>query len=364
MTKIAFFLPSLAGGGAERVCVNLASGFLERGIEVDFVLAKAEGSLLKLVPSGVQVVDLRARRTLSAVLPLASYLRNKKPYALIAAPDHANLVAIWAKILSGADSRLIITTHNYLSIVTRETGKIQEKLYPILLMLFERYASRIVAVSKGVAEDLTKTAHIPHERISVIYNPAVRPEIARLASQTPNYPWLENDVPFLLAVGRLSPQKDYPTLLAAFARLLGIRQARLLILGEGEERQRLEKQISTLGLSGQVFFPGFTPNPYAFMSRCSVFVLSSAWEGFSVVVAEALSCGAQVVSTDCRSGPAEILDGGRYGQLVPVGDVNALADAIERAFVHPLPSNELKDRAMVFSEERAVTGYLNLIGLT
>jgi glycosyltransferase involved in cell wall biosynthesis len=135
-------------------------------------------------------------------------------------------------------------------------------------------------------------------------------------------------------------------------------------LGEGKERQRLEEQISTLGLSGQVFLPGFDPNPYAFMANCGVFVLSSAWEGFSVVIAEALSCGAQVVATDCPSGPAEILDGGRYGQLVPVGDVSALAGAFERALDHPLPSSGLKDRAAVFSKERAVTGYLNLVGLS
>jgi glycosyltransferase involved in cell wall biosynthesis len=292
-----------------------------------------------------------------------SYLRQSKPYALIAAPDHANLIAVWARLLAGVKTRTVITTHNTLSIVVRQRAKLQEKLYPILLRLFQGYATHIVAVSQGAAEDLAHTAHIPRCRISVIYNPAVRTVIRNLSTQSSDLSWSADDVPFILAVGRLSPQKDYPTLLKAFARLRGTRHIRLLILGEGEERNKLDEQIKSLGLLGQVFMPGFVKNPYALMARCRVFVLSSAWEGFSMVIAEALYCGAQVVSTDCPSGPAEILENGRYGRLVPVGDDSALANALEDALDHPMPVESLKARAAIFSVDVAVDGYLKLLGL-
>jgi glycosyltransferase involved in cell wall biosynthesis len=300
---------------------------------------------------------------LTAVFPRANYLRREHPAMLISAPDHANLPAIWAKMLAGVDTAVIITTHNYLSIVTREVPKLQEKIYPLLLRLFKGFAAKVVAVSEGVADDLARIAKIPREQISVIYNPVIHSALEELASQTPDYPWAANDVPYILAVGRLGPQKDYPTLLKAFSLLKEKRPLRLLILGEGEERHRLADMVNTLGLSSQVFLPGYVKNPYAFMANCRVFALSSAWEGFSLVIAEALYCGAQVVSTNCPSGPAEILENGRYGRLVPVGNVSALSEAMEEALEHPLPVKDLKSRAMDFSDKVAVKKYLSLIGL-
>jgi glycosyltransferase involved in cell wall biosynthesis len=365
MTKIAFFLPNLAGGGAERVCINLAAGFLARGMGVDFVLVKAEGQLMQAVPAGAKVIDLSAPRTLTAVLPLTSYLRREEPYALIAAPTHANLVAIWAKILTGVKTLVVITTHNYLSIVVRQTPKIQEKLYPYFLRLFQRHADHIVAVSQGVADDLARTAHIPRERISVIYNPVVHPELDHLKSQPLSHPWFaDGQPPVVLAVGRLTPQKDYPTLLRAFALLRMQRPVRLVVLGDGQLLAELNTLSVQLGIASDVDFPGFDPNPYRYMKHCSVFVLSSAWEGFSVVLAEALACGAQIVSTDCPSGPAEILENGKFGRLVPVGDEAALARAVEATMDSPLPADMLRGRAEDFSVDAAVEKYLGVLGLS
>lgn len=363
MAKIVFFLPSLAGGGAERVSLNLAAGFRNHGHDVTLVLVHTTGPLYDDLPSGIRLVDLHCSRVLSAVFPLAGYLRRERPDVLIAAPDHANLPAAWAKILAGVNSAVVMTIHNYLSIVVRETPKLQEKLYPHLLRLFQGFAAHIVAVSKGVADDLARTAHIPRGRIAVIYNPVVRPVMQKLAAQPPALPWPADDMPFILAVGRLSPQKDYPTLVRAFARLRETHTVRLLILGEGGERIKLDGLIKSLGLSGQVFMPGFDKNPYAFMANCGVFVLSSAWEGFSMVIAEALFCGAQVVSTDCPSGPAEILENGKFGRLVPIGDVPGLTKAMMDALDRPLPVEKLKARAADFSDETAVNHYLNLLGL-
>jgi glycosyltransferase involved in cell wall biosynthesis len=362
--KIAFFLSSLAGGGAERVCLNLAEGFIQHGFKVDLVLARSIGVLFEEVSVGVRIVELHTSRVSSALFPLADYLRREQPIALISAPDHTNLIAIWAKMMAGVSTPVLITAHNYLSIVVHQTPKIQEKLYPYLLRLFQGHAAHIVAVSAGVADDLARTAHIPRDRISVIYNPAVRPELDGLASQPLVHPWFaDGQPPVILAAGRLVPQKDYPTLLQAFALLRARRQVRLVILGEGKQRAELGAISDELGIATDVDFPGFDLNPYRYMARCSVFVLSSAWEGFSVVLAEALACGAQVVSTDCLSGPGEILDHGKYGRLVPVGDAKALAVEIENSLIHPMPASLMRGHAREFTADVAVKNYLRLLKL-
>jgi glycosyltransferase involved in cell wall biosynthesis len=309
-------------------------------------------------------VDLHASRVLSALFPLVDYLRREQPVVLISAPDYVNLIAIWAKRLAGVDTAVVITSHNHLSVVRAQTPKVQEKLYPYLLRLFQHHAAHIVAVSKGVADDLARTAHIPRDRISVIYNPAVRPELDELAVQPLAHPWfVEAQPPVILAVGRLVPQKDYPTLLRAFAVLRAQRPIRLVILGNGKQHADLQALSIQLGIAADVDFHGFDLNPYRYMARCSVFVLSSAWEGLPVVLAEALACGAQIVSTDCRSGPSEILDFGRYGRLVPVGNVNVLAAAIEESLIHPLPASLIRERAGEFTVDVAVKNYLRLLRL-
>lgn len=364
MNKIAFFLPSLAGGGAERVCVNLAAGFLARGLEVEFVLVKAEGPLLHAVPAGAKVIDLSSRRTLTAVLPLATYLRREKPYALIAAPDHANLVAVWGRILADSPTRVVITHHIHPTLSIHNTPKLQEKMYPTLLRAFQPWVDCMVAVSQGVANDLASLAHLPRESICVVYNPIVTQDLVDLTFAPINHPWFyEGEPPVILAAGRLVAQKDYPTLLKAFAVLRERRVARLIILGEGKERKKLQILIRELGIQDDVELPGFSGCPYAFMSRSRVFALSSAWEGFGNVLVEALACGTQVVSTDCPSGPAEILDYGTFGRLVAVGDYSALADAIEEALDHPMKVESLKERAHAFSVDAAVEGYSALLGL-
>jgi len=365
MIKIAFFLPFLGGGGAERVCLTLAEGFLNRGMEVDFVLARKTGQLLKEVPMEAGVVDLSARRTINALLPLAAYLRREKPFALISAPDHANLVAIWAKLLTSNQTKVLISNHIFLSISIRNTRKIQEKIYPLLLHLFYRQADALVAVSRGAADDMARIARIPRERIRTIYNPFPLAKISRQGSEPPSHPWFApGGPPVILAAGRLSAQKDYPTLLRAFASVRKSRPARMVILGEGEELPRLLALADELGIRTDIDLPGFLDHPYPLMACCRAFVLSSAWEGFGNVLVEALACGAQVVSTDCPSGPAEILEGGKYGRLVPVGDFAALAHAIEDALDHPFPVEALKGRAQDFSSETAVRAYLQVLGLS
>ncbi|HYP53040.1 MAG TPA: glycosyltransferase, partial [Pyrinomonadaceae bacterium] len=168
----------------------------------------------------------------------------------------------------------------------------------------------------------------------------------------------------LLAVGRLTEQTDFPMLLRAFRMLRDRRSdARLMIAGEGEGRARLEALIGELNLTDDVALPGFVTNPYALMSRAAAFVLSSRWEGLPTVLIEALACGCPVVATDCPSGPREILNGGDYGALVPVGDAAALCDAMSRVLEARPRAALLKEHAARYSVERAAGRYLELLGL-
>jgi glycosyltransferase involved in cell wall biosynthesis len=364
--RVAFFLPHFAGGGVERVAVNLAEEYQKRGIKVDFVLAQAEakGISADRLPMYARIIDLKAPRLLYALPALAHYLHKERPDAIFSAPLHTHIILMLAKMISGSAVRTMLHVGNHVSTQRQNSGKLQEKIYPFLLWLLQRYANAFVAVSDGVARDLARVANIPPGKIRVVYNPIYRAEMEDLMMQPVDHPWFSNgQAPVILAAGRLVEQKDYPTLLRAFVRLRSQRAARLVILGEGKLLSGLKTLSVELKISGDVDFAGFDPNPYRYMARCSVFVLSSAWEGFANVVAEALACGSQVVSTDCKSGPAEILANGQYGQLVPVGDDIALAKAIIYVLDHPLQKDILCQRGRSFTASDAALQYLDAVGI-
>jgi glycosyltransferase involved in cell wall biosynthesis len=331
---VAFFLPSLAGGGAERVILNLAEGFSQRGVPIDLVLATAEGPFLSQVPPGVRVVDLKASRVWRSLGPLAAYLRRERPLALLAALDHANLVAMAAARIAGGHTRTVISVHRTFPKNGQATS-MRESAIPWLLGRLHRWADAIVAVSEGVAVDLANTAGIPRDRIRVIYNPVIMPSLLPAAAERPSHPWFEDATPIVIGVGRLVPQKNFRLLIDAFAIVSRSRAVRLIILGEGPERQALEKQIGRLNLQDSVALPGFLDNPYACMARAAAFALSSDFEGLPTALIESLAVGTPVVATDCESGPREILRGGALGGLVPVGDAAALAGGITRALDRP-----------------------------
>jgi glycosyltransferase involved in cell wall biosynthesis len=341
--------------------INLARGFTGRGIQVDLVLAQATGPYLSQVPPHVRIVDLRARRVLASLFSLARYLRDNKPVALISAMGHVNMVALWAKWVSGVPTKIIVSIH-IPSIGMPPKGRAWvPRIMPYLSRLFYPRAARIVAVSQCVADDLIQTTGLPRDKIVVIYNPVVVPELFEKATQRIAHPWFEgSERSVILSVGRLEPQKDYPTLIRAFAELRRRHDVRLMILGEGEERPVLARLISELGVEQDVALPGFVDNPYPFMAKAAVFVLSSKWEGLPTVLIEALALGAPVVSTSCDCGPAEILGKDRYGELVPVADPNALVPAIERCLTRPRNSNGGKC-AITFGLDRAVEQYMNII---
>jgi glycosyltransferase involved in cell wall biosynthesis len=328
--RLSVFLPDLGFGGAERSMLKLAAGMAARSYAVDLVLARAEGPLLAEVPRSVRLVDLEAHRMLASLPALVRYLQRERPVALLSVL-HANVVALWARRLAGVPTRVIVSERNMLSIEAHNyVSDMRMRLMPRLARYFYRWADDIVAVSKGVADDLTQILQVPSERVRVIYNPIVTPELMAKAEVALEHPWFRpGEPPLILAVGRLAEQKDLPTLIRAFAHVQRSRPVRLLILGEGEVRQGLEALIGQLGLEHAISLPGAAMNPYPYMVRASLLALSSRWEGLPGVLIEALYCGVPIVSTDCPSGPREILADGQYGQLVPVGDVAALAQAME-----------------------------------
>jgi glycosyltransferase involved in cell wall biosynthesis len=359
---LALFLPSLAGGGAERITLFLAEELVRREIRVDLVLARRSGEYASRIPEGVDVHDLGTGNALRSVPSLANYLRRHRPEALLSALHNANLAALWARKLARSPVRIGISIRNHIS--SEHANARTWKGRAILPLARACYpgADVIACVSEGIADDLARVLGVARDRVHAIHNPAVPRDLDERVREEPAHPWLATaGPPVVLGVGRLIPQKDFPTLLHAFRLLRGRRPARLVILGEGPERSALEALARELGIEKDVSLPGFLDNPYAAMARASVFALSSRWEGFGNVVVEALAAGTPVVSTDCPSGPSEILAGGRFGALVPPGDPDALAAALEQSLDAPPPPDVLRGRAGEFRVEHAAERYLSLL---
>lgn len=336
--KIALFMPTFAGGGAQRVMLTLADIFVRRGYRVDLVLANAVGPLKGDVPSRVRTVDLKSRRVIQSMIPLIRYLRREKPLALLSTLDHANAVAVAATRLSGIKTIPIVRVATTVSRNTAYSQGIVGRAMLYSIALAYRRACRVVAVSEGVREDLVEHLRVPQDRIQVIFNPTVTNDIFEKADEPLTHPWFSSgEPPVILGVGRLTKAKDFQTLIRAMTIVRKDTRARLIILGEGEERENLEALVKDLGLDDCVSLPGFVANPFPYIKRARVFVLSSQREGLPNVVIQALALGTRIVATDCPSGPREILEGGRWGQLTPVGDSVALALAIREALDGPPP---------------------------
>jgi glycosyltransferase involved in cell wall biosynthesis len=326
-SRIAFYLPDLRAGGSERNMATLANAFSEDGYKVDLYLGRAEGEFLPRLSRGVNVIDLH-RDGFMALPGLAGSLRRSRPAVLISTLPVTSWVAMLAARMARSDTGTIIRIENTIS--RRKRAPVKKGLEFVLARLIYPLADQIVAVSRGVAEDFARYTGIDAERVSVIYNPVVGQNILDRASERVSHPWFaDSDIQVILSAGRLVEQKNHRNLLAAFSYVLAARpQSRLVILGEGPLRKELESAIARLDLREVVWLPGFAHNPFRYMAKADVFALSSDWEGLPTVLIEAMACGCPVVSTDCPSGPAEILDRGRYGHLVPMNDPRALSEAL------------------------------------
>ncbi len=393
--RIALFQWSFAGGGVERMNVRLASALLSRGYRVDIVVLNPDGPNRTLIPKEAKIIPLKRRTRLAGLLwaiglnerlaikladfpklpelfswlpSYSTYLQEFKPDIVVSAMPHCNLVAAAAKAFCKETPYTMLTERNPPSSKFRAQPSHMRRFGKPMSILYH-FADVLVGVSTEVSHDLATTLDIPSQHVETVYNPAYDHEIARLAAQKPNHVWFEEDESrkesILLSVGKLHPQKDFPTLIRAFAALhLNYpqhRDSRLLILGTGKQYKYLMKLARDLGVADSIDLPGYTDNPYSYMARSSVFILPSIYEGFGNVIVEALGCGCPVVATTAPGGPAEILNYGEFGWLVEPGDVAGMTEAIHHALGHPQPPCVLRDRAKQFSVEKSLDALMSLM---
>lgn len=333
--RLVVFMADVMGGGAERMTVAIANGMAERGMSVELVLAAAQGPYLSEVAKSVQLVDLGVGAVSKAVLPLARHLRRSRPDVLLTTLPHTNVVAVAAARLSGANVPTVVREAITPRRGSRQGASFMSRLSHLLAPLTYRLSAGAIAVSDGVKDAMVDVLGVPPEKIAALYNPIVTPELFEKAAEDPGHPWFApGQPPVVLGVGSLSARKDFRTLIQAFATL-DHPDARLVILGEGPERPALEAQVEELGLSERAALPGFAPNPFAYMSRAAVYVMSSRLEGLPGTLVQALACGCPAVSTDCPSGPREVLRDGEVGPLVPVGDAAAMSRAMAETMARP-----------------------------
>lgn len=356
---LVIYTSALGRGGAERAMLNLANGLVERGVPVDVVIAKRGDSdyLGELRPEA-KLVDLDSSPAVVAFPRLVAYLRRRRPLATLSVEPAAHAMMLAAARLAGRGIRPAASVQNFHS---REFATDLAPYRRLVLGSMRHVLPRmyrVFTVAGRVADDVVENFGVPREMVSVIYNPIVTPEIEERAAEPVDHPWFRDGAPpVAVSVGRLTRQKNYPLLLRAFARVRRRCEARLTILGKGEERERLESLASELGVAGDVWMPGFVDNPFAYLARASAFVLSSDWEGLPSVLIEALAVGCPVVSTDCPSGPREILEQGRWGRLVPTGDSERLAEALAATLTEETDRERLRERARDFSRGRVAAEY-------
>lgn len=376
-SRVALFLRNLNGGGVERIMLNVACSMAQKGVPVDLLLIKAEGIFLPQVPPSVRIVDLQTKeidknrnfkfptslQSTTSLPKLIRYLKNERPAALLSAGHYPNEIAILAKHLARVPTRIVVSEHTTLSVEAKRVEQISSRVAPLAARIFYPWADEIITVSRGVAEDLSRIAGLPLKNMRTIYNPVITPELKAQAEAPLNHPWFAaGEPPVILGMGRFVAQKDFPTLIRAFAKVRQVKPVRLMMLGSGRDKPKLEALSQELGIEKDIAWIGFVNNPFPYMKRASMFVLSSAWEGLPTVLIEALALGLQVVSTNCESGPAEILDNGKYGELVPVGDADEMAEAILKVLSG---NSKLVDADWLnqFTSETSIQNYLDVLGL-
>lgn len=353
--------PSLSGGGADRVTLTLLRHLPAAGFRVTLVLMRKQGELMSLVPPDIPIRSLESRSLWTAWLPLVAQLRKQAPDIVFSTSSGTNIVAALAHLLAGRPGRLVLSERSVLRTELSWKKKLQRWLK---LVLYPR-ADLVTAVSRGVKEELVDRLRLEPKSVSVVYNPIVDSSLVSLAAEPLSHNWFqgasEDRPPVILTAGRLVAEKDHATLLRAFANLRTTHEARLVILGEGPLRTELESLAKALGISELVSLPGYDPNPLKYMSRCQMFVLSSRFEGLPGALIQAMACGAPVVSTDCPTGPSEIISDGNDGLLVPVGESEELASAMGRLLDDDDLSRRLgsnaRESSRRFSIERSLPLY-------
>jgi glycosyltransferase involved in cell wall biosynthesis len=362
--RIAVFAATSGHSGVDRILSNLIGQWASWGLRVDLLKVRRHGPTLVDIPAGVRCIDLGSAHVNSALPGLVRYLRREQPQALLSDKDRVNRIAILARALSRSQTRLVVRLGTTVSVNLASRRFTERWLQQISIRYLYRLADKILVPSFGVAVDLRDQLGVDGARIEVAPSPVVSPRFLELASASVDHPWLQPaEPPVLLGAGELGARKDFATLIRAFASVRATRPCRLIILGRGRQRETLLALARELGVADSVDLPGFVANPYAFMKHAALFALTSRWEGLGLVIVEALACGTPVVSTDCPSGPREILEPCCPEQLAPVGDHAALAQIISRTLDHAPTKGRLIERANAFSVASSAHAYLQALGI-
>jgi len=363
MKRLAVFLATSGHSGVDRIMKNLIPELARLGLAVDLITIRGHGPHLEAVPAGVRIMALPVAHVNSAFLPLCAYLVRHHPDAILSDKDRVNRLVLWARKCTGVPATVAVRIGTTVSANLSRRGWLRRRLELASIRWWYRWADRVTVPSEGAARDLEAISGLGPPRLEVIPSPVVDQRIAVAAREPSGHPWLDaGDRPVLVAVGELSARKDFSTLVRAFALVRRVLNCRLVILGEGAKRRRLEQLARELDLEDSVSLPGFVTNPYAYMKRAALLVLSSVCEGMPVVLVEALALGVPVVATDCPSGPREILDQGRLGGLVPMKDPGAMAEAILQALREPVDSRLLREAVRPYGVTASARRYAAALG--
>lgn len=363
--KIAIFMSTSGHSGVDRAMRNLIPALASRGYKVDLLKVRRHGPELHDVPPNVRVLDTGAATTYAALPYLIRYLKQERPAVLLGDKDRVNRTALIARWLAGrtASTRLVLSSGTTISIDLQHRGWLERWIQRCSMRYLYPFADQVIVTCEAVADDMAAYTGLPRQHIRSVASPVVPASLFTETQPQPDHLWFGGDrQPIILGVGELAPRKDFTTLIHAFARLRAKRDARLVIAGKGREKDALQRLCADLGVQDCVDFIGFR-HVYSFMAHANLFVMTSRWEGLGFVLIEALACGTSVIALDCPSGPAEILDNGRYGPLVPVGNVEALASAMERVLQAPVDATTNREAARRYEIESAATEYLNAFGL-
>lgn len=363
LKKILIILPSMDAGGVERIRIILSNEFKASGFEVEYALLNAKGALLDVASKENKIYDLKINKIRYLPFKLSKLLKEIEPDAVLASIWPVTVATVFGVFLSRISCSLVLSEHNHLSTQYQHKGFIHKILMRASMFLCYGFASRVVAVSAGVKTDLQKLSCISHKKFKVIFNPILplKNSDKKKINEVKSY-WNSANEKRIISVGSLKKQKNHSLLINAFAIVNKNLPSKLMIIGEGEERKNLENQVKIMNLENQVIFAGFKKDINPFYQTADLFVLSSNYEGFGNVLLEALINGVNIVSTDCKSGPAEILSDGKYGKLVPVNDVEALASGIiEVLKVSSIDQKILQSRAHEFHPSKIAKKYLSLL---
>jgi glycosyltransferase involved in cell wall biosynthesis len=363
-SRIAFFFSTSGHSGVDRAVRNLLQAIVRRGYPIDLLHVRNHGPSTENLPADVRVIDLGVRHTDMTLPALVRYLRRERPTVMLSDKDRVNRMAVLGRWFAGTDNRLVLSSGTTISIDLSHRSAWERWLQHQSMSRLYPLADKIITTCEGAADDLAAFAGLKRDTIEVVPSPVVPAALFTETQPIPDHPWFSREAPpVILGVGELGMRKDFATLIRAFALLKHSRECRLLILGRGRQREELLRLAGELGVAEDVDLPGFVSNPYAFMAHAALFAFTSLWEGLGFVIIEALAVGTPVVAMDCPSGPREILQAGRYGKLVALGDTPALAEAMASTLDDPPPRDLLREAAMPYEIERSASAYLRALGL-